>query len=102
MSTPASIPARNGTSSISHTSSLERLTIGRSLCESILVSPWPGKCFRVVRTPPDFAPFTAAATWSPTFFGSPASKYSVYYFSLTKASTYIDFSTTVLDRAIQD
>ena len=64
MSTPALIPALNGASSISHTSSLERLTIGRSLCESILVSPWPGKCFRVVRTPPDFAPFTAAATCS--------------------------------------
>ena len=38
-STPALIPSLKGARSIDHTSSLERITFGNSLCESTLVSP---------------------------------------------------------------
>ena len=29
----------------------EALTVGKEVCESVAVSPWPGKCFPVEKTP---------------------------------------------------
>ena len=39
---------------------------------------------------------------SPSFLGSPTSKLSVYFFNLSIASSYIDFSTNILVGALQD
>ena len=39
---------------------------------------------------------------SPSFFGSPTSKFSVYFFNLSTASLYIDFSTSILVGALHD
>ena len=50
-STPASMTARNGTSSRARTTSIGWRTTGRSRCESTVVSPWPGKCLAHAATP---------------------------------------------------
>ena len=57
---PASMAARNGTSSRSQSSSREARTTGISRWESWEVAPWPGKCFTQAATPSDCRPRTAA------------------------------------------
>ena len=39
---------------------------------------------------------------SPSFLGSPTSKFSAYFLSLSTASLYIDFSTSILVGALHD
>src|SRR5216683_948537 len=68
--TPAAMAARNGASSTRSRRARSPLTVGRSRCESVLVSPWPGKCFAVERPPFSSTPRTNAATNSETRAGS--------------------------------
>ncbi len=49
-STPASIADSNGGRSMLSSSSRVWSITGRPVCESTLVSPWPGKCFEVEAT----------------------------------------------------
>ena len=58
---PAAMAARNGTSSRSRSVSSGRSTTGRARCESVAVSPCPGKCFALAATPVDWSPRTHAA-----------------------------------------
>ena len=69
-SAPALMPARNGTSSTDSRRGRSAPTIGSERCESIAVSPCPGKCLSVARTPPAFRPFTVASTYRETSAGS--------------------------------
>ena len=43
---PAAMAARKGASSTRSRCARSLVTVGRSRCESVLVSPWPGKMFR--------------------------------------------------------
>ena len=58
--TPASVAARNGTSSPRSSSSRVRLTTSRAWCVSTLPSPLPGKCLPVPATPTDWSPRSQA------------------------------------------
>ena len=51
-STPSSTARRKGTNSRASSRARSASTMGSSTWESVLVSPWPGKCLAVVRTPP--------------------------------------------------
>ena len=51
MSAPASMPARNGTSSRESSLAYPAVITGSPMWESVWVSPWPGKCFRVASMP---------------------------------------------------
>ena len=69
-STPAAIAARNGTSSTeSRRAQLAAIT-GSAMCESVPVSPCPGKCLAVASIPWSWRPRTSAATIRPTASGS--------------------------------
>ncbi len=50
-STPAAIALRNGTNSTVFSRSMLAGTRARVRCESVSVSPWPGKCLAVVSKP---------------------------------------------------
>ena len=67
---PAAIAARKGRSSIWSMRWRDAETIGRALCESVSVSPWPGKCLIVAATPVSCTPRTNAALKRATAFGS--------------------------------
>ena len=58
--TPASVAARNGTSSTASSSSRVRRTTSRAWCVSTLPSPLPGKCLPVPATPADWRPLSHA------------------------------------------
>ena len=58
--TPLSMAARNGTSSSESSRARRWGRMGRAACESVAVSPWPGKCLAVAITPPSCAPLTKA------------------------------------------
>ena len=67
---PAAIAARKGRSSIWSMRVREAETIGKALCESVSVSPWPGKCLMVAATPVSCTPRTKAALRRATATGS--------------------------------
>ena len=67
---PAAMAARNGTNSRSRRVSRGRSTTGRARCESVAVSPCPGKCFALAATPVDWSPRTHAAAWRAASAGS--------------------------------
>ena len=69
-STPASTAMRNGTSSTRSRRSRSAPMTGSSMCESVRVSPWPGKCLAVVSAPPARAPRMKAAPSRATACGS--------------------------------
>ena len=68
--TPASIAARNGTSSRATSVSRSTSIDGSSRCESARVAPCPGKCFAHAATPIRWSPATNAAVWRATSPGS--------------------------------
>ncbi len=55
---PASIAARNGTSSRERSTSASASMRGSAWWESTAVSPWPGKCLVQAATPADCSPVT--------------------------------------------
>ena len=67
--TPASMAARNGTSSNVSSLSQQKSSIGNARWESVAVSPCPGKCLAVVISPWSVAPRTYAATSRATAWG---------------------------------
>ena len=69
-STPASTAMRKGRSSTRSRRSRSAAITGSSMCESVRVSPCPGKCLAVVRAPPARAPRMKAAPSRPTASGS--------------------------------
>ena len=69
-STPAAMALRNGASSTEFRRARSPVTWATLRCESVAVSPWPGKCLAVVIIPPARAPWMYAATRSPTCSGS--------------------------------
>ena len=68
--TPAVTAARKGTSSTAFKRSRVTSISGRPRCESVAVSPWPGKCFAVAITPALCVPWMKAATYFATSVGS--------------------------------
>src|SRR5579883_1151419 len=68
--TPAAIAARNGTSSTLSRCWRSECTTGKSMCESAVVSPWPGKCFAVAKPPLSCTPRMNRVTNSATRCGS--------------------------------
>ena len=68
-STPAAMAARNGTSSTESSRAQSDVMTGSARCESVPVSPWPGKCFAVASMPWSCRPRTSAATSRPTCDG---------------------------------
>ena len=70
-STPAAMAARKGTSSRVSSRPQSARMMGSEMCESVSVSPWPGKCFAVASMPASWVPRTAAATKRATVWGSP-------------------------------
>ena len=69
-STPASTAIRKGRSSTSSIRARSAAITGRTKCESLRVSPWPGKCLAVESAPPARAPRMKAAPSLPTVSGS--------------------------------
>jgi len=69
-STPARMAARNGTSSSESSRAQVDVITGSARCESVPVSPCPGKCFAVASMPKSCRPRTSAATMRPTWAGS--------------------------------
>ena len=69
-SAPAAIPARNGTSSIESSRAYPDAINGRPMCESIWVSPWPGKCLSVASIAWSCSPRTYSVTSRDTVRGS--------------------------------
>ena len=68
--TPASIAARNGTSSTASSRSRPASSRGSARCESTWVSPCPGKCFAVASSPARWIPRITAWPYRATSCGS--------------------------------
>ena len=65
--TPALIIFLNGYNSTSSIRSEEKLIDGKPKCESVAVSPCPGKCFADDSTPASCIPFIKAIPFLATF-----------------------------------
>ena len=85
---------RNGASSSRSSSSTGLSTVGRSRCESTLVSPWPGKCLTQQATPSAWLPAIQASASSAARCGSAPNERSAItglYGLLLRSSTGAKF-----------